>query len=281
MEDFKHQFGSLFSIPDVRDYIAHSNVSNDAIPKEFMLSNLPAIKNQGSVGSCVAHSLATVAEFYTKKETGKKTVMSTGYIYGNRIFTTHRGSGMYTREALKTMTKYGDVPHEYFPYNVEVPKAIELFEEKVDDIEEIGYGYKFKAYYKLTTEKDIKTHLLSENPVVIAMPWYDDIRIVNGVMITDQVKSKTTGGHCMVIVGWNETGWVVQNSWGSNWGNKGRFTLPYNIAVREYWGTVDAEPDDTVTIEKPFSTRFGRVIANIINKIISLFYKLSHKNEIA
>lgn len=279
MEDFKHTLGSLFSIPDVRDYVAHSNKSDDEIPKEFTLSYLPAIKNQGSVGSCVAHSLATVAEYYTKKETGKKTKMSTGYIYGNRMFSTHKGSGMYTRDALKTMTKYGDVPYEYFPDNVEVPYAIELFEQKVEEIEHLGYNFKFKAYYKLADEKAIKTHLLSENPVVMTMPWYDDIKIIDGVMVTKQVKTKKTGGHCMVIVGWNETGWVVQNSWGTLWGNKGRFILPYDVAIRETWGLTDAEPGDEITIKKPFSTPCGRILATIINTVISWFYNLTHKKE--
>lgn len=279
MEDFKYTLGSLFSIPDVRDYVAHSNKSDDEIPKEFTLNYLPAIKNQGAVGSCVAHSLATVAEYYTKKETGKKTKMSTGYIYGNRMFSTHKGSGMYTRDALKTMTKYGDVPYEYFPDNVEVPYAIELFEQKVEEIEHLGYNFKFKAYYKLTDEKAIKTHLLSGNPVVMAMPWYDDIKIVDGVMVTKQVKTKKTGGHCMVIVGWNETGWVVQNSWGTLWGNKGRFILPYNVVIRETWGPTDAEPGDEITIKKPFSTPCGRFLATIINKVISWVYNLTHKNK--
>ena len=279
MEELKNCFGLLFSIPDVRDYIAHSTASDDSIPKEFILDDLPATKNQGSVGSCVAHAIALVAEYYAAKESGEKTKMSTGYIYGNRLLTTHKGSGMYLRDALKTMTKFGDVPYEYFPDNVEVPYAIELFEQRLDEIEPLGYNFKFKAYYKLEVEKDIKTHLLSGNPVVMAMPWYDDIKIVDGVMVTNQVKTNKTGGHCMVIVGWDETGWIVQNSWGSKWGNKGRFVLPYNVKIRETWGPTDAEPGDEVTVKKPFSTPCGRVLATVINKVISWVYNLFNKKK--
>ncbi len=35
------------------------------------------------------------------------------------------------------------------------------------------------------------------------------------------------GGHAFVIVGYNEVGFLVQNSWGAGWGGKGFATLPY------------------------------------------------------
>ena len=35
------------------------------------------------------------------------------------------------------------------------------------------------------------------------------------------------GGHAFVLVGYNEVGFLVQNSWGPNWGKKGFATLPY------------------------------------------------------
>ena len=274
MEELNYKLGLLFSIPDVRDYIAHSNKPDEEIPKEFTLDSLPSVKNQGAVGSCVAHAIALVAEYYARKETGKKTKMSTGYIYGNRLFTTHKGSGMYLRDALKTMTKFGDVPYEYFPDNVEVPYAIELFEQKVEEIEPLGYNFKFKAYYKLTTEKDIKTHLLSGNPVIMAMPWYDDIKIVNGVMSTRCVKTAKTGGHCMVIYGWNDIGWKVQNSWGSYWGDKGHVVIPYEVPFNEVWGIKDAASTSSLVVKKPFSTEFGAKIAKFLNRIVLFVYNI-------
>ena len=56
--------------------------------------------------------------------------MSTGYIYGNRRDSVWEKEGMITRDALKSLTKYGDVPREQFCENVEVPEAIKLFEER-------------------------------------------------------------------------------------------------------------------------------------------------------
>lgn len=261
--------GSLFSIPDLRDYKATTTVQE--FPDSFELE-MPEVKNQRNIGSCVAHSLALVAEYFNTKETNTELKMSTGYIYGNRLLSSYKGSGMYTRDALKTMTKFGDVSHEKFPENVEVPEAIELFDSKVDELQDEGLNYKFDSYFKLNDEAAIKAHLLDGNPVIMSMYWYDDIKIVKGIMQTELVKSESTGGHCMVIYGWNSDGWLIQNSWGKSWGKKGRFVMPYSIPMKESWGVTDAKSNVTLDIEKPFKSKIGAFFAKIIHKIIRWFY---------
>ena len=39
---------------------------------------------------------------------------------------------------------------------------------------------------------------------------------------------KAVGGHAFCIVGYNDIGFLVQNSWGDQWGNGGFATLPYD-----------------------------------------------------
>src|SRR4029453_10477718 len=39
---------------------------------------------------------------------------------------------------------------------------------------------------------------------------------------------KGGGGHAFAIVGYNEVGFLVQNSWGPEWGKGGFATLPYD-----------------------------------------------------
>lgn len=268
--------GALFSKPDVRDYVAYTELSD--FPKEFEL-DMPKIKNQLNVGSCVAHSLSTVVEFFNQKETGKYEEMSTGYIYGNRRLTTHKGHGMYTKDAIRTVSKYGDVPNSYFPVNVEVPYAIEKFENEVDQIESTGYHFKFAEYFKLKDEFAIKTSIMENGPAILSMYWFDDIQVKNGVMATDCVVTDKTGGHCMVIYGWNEIGWKVQNSWGVLWGKGGNVVIPYDVRFKEVWGIKDAASDSSLILKKPFKTKFGEQIAKLLNYIISCVYNMSHKNK--
>lgn len=268
--------GALFSKPDVRNYTA--TTSQSEFPDEFELK-LPKVKNQKNISSCVAHALSTVVEYFNKVENGKYTEMSTGYIYGNRRLMLHKGKGMYTRDAIKTVVKYGDVPHKLFPINVEVPDAINEFEKGVDAIEHEGYFFKFHEYFKLKDKDAIKTSLMENGPAVMAMKWYDDIKVVDGVMQTNCVTSDSTGGHCMVIYGWNETGWKVRNSWGRGWGNKGNVIIPYNVPLKEVWGIKDAAAESSLILKKPFSTKFGAWIAKALNAVIGFAYNVFNNTK--
>ena len=260
--------GAIFSPKDVRDYKAVCATAAE-FPKEFKL-DMVRIKNQGSVGSCVAHSLSEVVEYFNSKQLNKDTEMSTGYIYGNRTMSIWYGSGMIVRDALKTLKNYGDVTKEQFPYNIEVPGAIEQYEAVSDNLFNEGHPYRITSYAKLNNDNDVKSALMNCGPVVMAMDWYNDIKVKNGVLTTEY--KGDAGGHCMVIYGWNETGWLVQNSWGKYWGDKGCCVIPYDIKIREKWLVTDTitESIKDMDIEKPFSSWFGKVIAVIINWVAAL-----------
>ena len=268
--------GALFSKPDVRDYTAYTSLSD--FPAEFEL-DMPKAKNQLAINSCVAHALSTIVEYFNEKETGEYEEMSTGYIYGNRRLTTSKGEGMYIRDAIYTVAKYGDVPNAYFSANVEVPYAIEKFENEADKIESVGYHFKFAEYFKLKDELAIKTSIMENGPAVFVMHWFDDIKVRDGVMQTKCVKTKKTFAHCMVIYGWNEVGWKVRNSWGALWANNGSVIIPYDVPIQEVWGIKDAEATSSLILKKPFKTKIGEKIAKLLNYIISFMYNICHKNK--
>jgi len=47
-------------------------------------------------------------------------------------------------------------------------------------------------------------------------------------VIARPVDAKRLGGHAFTLVGYNELGFLVQNSWGTGWGKRGFATLPYD-----------------------------------------------------
>jgi C1A family cysteine protease len=194
--------------------------------------------------------------------------MSTGYIYGNRTTSTHKGAGMIVRDALEAVRKYGDVPKENFPYNVEVQEAINLYKEKEDELFQIGYPHRISQYCRINSTNAIKSALMAGNPVLMAMKWYSDMKVENGILTTSF--DGYDGGHCMFIYGWNEIGWKIQNSWGLNWGINGTAIVPYEMKIEECWALTD-DIVEGMTIKKPFSSNVGRHIAKIINRFCNMF----------
>ena len=256
-------FGAIFSEIDVRDYKGISQMSVKSFPTEFELPII-RVKNQGAIGSCVAHALSSVVEYYNYIQNKSKEEMSVGYIYGNRNLSTHRGSGMVVRDALATLKLYGDVPRTDFDYLYEVPKAIDKFNAKADQLFDKGYPNRISGYCKLKTKNDVKSALMSKTPVVIAIKWYSDMRVINGVLTTKY--KNYSGGHCMLIYGWNKKGWKVLNSWGTIWGDRGTCIIPYDMKIREIWSVTDNIKGE-LKVKKPFSSTAGKTCAKILNGI--------------
>lgn len=262
--------GAIFSSIDVRDYKGVCAVSPSSFPKEFELPII-RVKSQGTVGSCVAHTLSSVVEYFNYIQHKSKTEMSTGYIYGNRNTSSHKGNGMIIRDALTALKLYGDVEKTDFPDNVEVPTAISLYNKRANTLYDKGYPNRISSYYRLKTKEDIKKALYNKYPVVMAMKWYSDMRVIDGVLTTKYKGYR--GGHCMLIYGWNEKGWKVLNSWGLGWGNKGTCIIPYKIKIKETWAVVD-NIKDNIIIKKPFSSNTGKVIGKVLNKLGNINSKI-------
>lgn len=75
-------------------------------------------------------------------------------------------------------------------------------------------------YAIVGSEKVLKTAILLNGPCIAALPVYsEDYEFWNG--------SEFQGGHAIAIIGWDTTGFIIQNSWGSSWGEAGCTTIPY------------------------------------------------------
>ncbi len=269
IEEQKHALGAIFSGVDVRDYKMVCSAGDYDFPEEFELKTV-RIKNQGSVGSCVAHALSSIVEYYNSIQCDDKTEMSVGYIYGNRTNSDYKDSGMIMRDALDIVRNFGDVPKKMFPYNIETPSVINLYESVAEDLYDFGHPNRISEYCRVNTVNAAKLALSSGVPLLIAMGWYDDMEIVDGVMQTNHIGYE--GGHCMFIYGWDKRGWKVQNSWGEDWGTKGTFILPYELGVEECWAVMD-DIIEGASVKKPFSSKPGKLLAKVVNKVCNTFKK--------
>jgi hypothetical protein len=263
MKEIIEAFGAIKSPFDARDYKLVASAT-ETFPETFELPKV-TVKNQGSVGSCVAHASSSVVEYHHKKQHNEKVVFSTEFIYGLRDFGYYIGEGMYIRNALNTLRKYGDVPLADLKGNHKCDKAMEIVNEKFDDLVDKAYPNRISSYFRAYDENAMKSALMNHGYLLVGMRWHKGAKLVDGVYTpTDEV----SGGHAIVIYGWNKKGWLAHNSWGGSWGNKGRFIIPFGFKFDEVWGVTDNITDNIV---KPKSGRLWGIIYKIYNAIVNFF----------
>ena len=264
-------FGCLKSPYDVRDYVlANANISED-LPDKYIIDNI-IVKNQGKESTCTAHALAEIVEYHNYKDTNQYLIFSTEFIYGFRNIdfdNDYLGEGMYLRDALKIIQKYGDVLEKDLPGNHNVSKAMKAVKSNIDSLKILAYDNRISTYYKTKTIDEIKYSLVNYGPVAAGMRWYKGCRL-SKQNILQYDKSKEYTGHAILIIGYDNEGFIAQNSWGSLWGNNGKFKLPwadFSTLVFEAYGITD----DIKAVKRPMET--SKILSATINMITNVFIK--------
>lgn len=91
--------------------------------------------------------------------------------------------------------------------------------------------YKVHEYFRIGTSKDIQKAIVSMLGVIIGIPVYN---YGESFWLGD----KLLGYHAVPLVGYSNRGFIIKNSWGSQWANNGTTTLPYEEvegSVMEAW----------------------------------------------
>ena len=104
--------------------------------------------------------------------------------------------------------------------------------------------HKADRYVFPATISEIKQAIVQFGAVAIAIPIYTSFYHVKNdgiVPLPNKNKEQLVGGHAMVLYGWDDDKlcWYGDNSYGSDWGNKGFFTMSYDFPVWEYVALAD------------------------------------------
>ena len=267
MEEHTYSFGCIPDKKDVRDYKIDKRKAQAMVyPDAFECEKKARVKNQGNVGSCTAHASSTILEHHY---VGKEKRLSTNFLYGihYKLFGSE-GPGLRIREALNIMRKYGDPEIGYCPGNTEVAAVYTIAEDafKDQDSMENAKFYRIDSYAKLVTNDDIKFALMNYGPVIGCIKWFGDSYLdEQGILM---IGEQLSAYHAIVIYGWNELGWLCQNSWGATWGKKGYFILPYEYGIEEAYSVIPMGVDSSA-INKPVNNFLLNIIYKLLNLILN------------
>ena len=229
-------FGCVISPKDIRDY--RLKLKDKIYPRTFKLTDDHQIKDQMYVSSCTAHAASTILEFFCDN----RVTLSTNFLYGIRkkLFSSSY-RGMTIRDVCKIATRYGDMEYKLCPGNNEIEEVFDIAEKAFDSDKAMNNAYKHKAsvYINLLNNEDrIKSFLFHFGPVLTSARWYYDYTVKDDGTVNFD-KNSQYAYHAFVIYGWDEDGWLCQNSWGRFWGNNGLFKLGYDAKLIETFGLVD------------------------------------------
>ena len=219
--------------------IEHHTVNTSTLPLTFDLrttfpGSLPPILDQSSIGSCAANELSNAMRFCLAKEKVHVFQPSRLFIYYfSRLFEgsdINQDTGISISGACGAISKYGACSENNWGY----------------DITKFTVQPHVSGYQFLQVPQDlihIKQALVSGYPVVIGIQVYDsfesDAVAKTGVVpIPDTTKEQLLGGHCVNLISYDDTTetFTGQNSWSSDWGNKGTFTIPYQYILNPNLG---------------------------------------------
>lgn len=234
------------------------------LPEEFEAAKTE-ILDQGSVGSCVAHSCVTAIARCEETRQDGHADYSRGYVYGNRRDSDYQGEGMVIREALRQLNHCGDVYYKDFPYNCRYPEVKALIEQDKDNLAAKAEPHKIIDYYRCYSKDEIKEAVYDRGACVICIPIYGKLERNQSKPIGNE---EITGYHAMVIVGWTKNNeWIVQNSWGDHWGYKGKLLLDMDYPITEYWGLTAGIVDKNAIKKKSWFEKLISAIKGFFSKI--------------
>lgn len=239
---------------DSRDYILSTSASTStsvsastSTSVSVDLSNyFTSVKNQGSIGSCTAHSVIALMEYNYRKFTGdmKEDIFSERFTY----YTTRvkiagdspsDDSGAYLRDTLKSMVKYGASPESLCKYSESFssePTPMSYQEaSKYQALTYLSIPVGTNITERQNALNSMKTLLKSGHPFVGGFLCYSNLyNGTNGNILLPGENDKIIGGHAICIVGYDDKRSVLKfkNSWGASWGDRGYGYLPYEYILR-------------------------------------------------
>lgn len=241
--------GAIPSPRDDRDWIIedlprYSRSLKTQLPAKLDHSAiLQPVRDQGSQGTCVAQVGSCVKEFHdkpriktetesgclgrVKKVFGPANYLSPQFIYYYRA--NSPGSGMWPRNLFEILQKRGVCSEDAHRYG--------NLEEPTEDAKDEALNHRISNYARVSSIDGLKMALFKKGLVLITFDVYNYSKYFWRKNPSDKLK----GGHAVTVVGYDKEGFIIRNSWGTNWGDKGYTKMEYGEwgLHNECWSSVD------------------------------------------
>ncbi|WP_185845875.1 C1 family peptidase [Kibdelosporangium aridum] len=223
------------------------------------------VEDQETIGSCTANAACGIVEYFQRRSFGKHVEMSRLFLY--KVTRQYLGltgdTGAYLRSTMGALALFGVPPERYWPYE------IAKFEADPPAFS-FAFAQNFQAltYFRLDPSgasgaevlAAVRKHLAAGVPSMFGFTVYGSIRRPDkpGEIPYPAKGENVQGGHAIVAVGYDDNrtiknpvdgksqkgAFLIRNSWGESWGDKGYGWLPYEYVLKglaEDWWAMTAQ----------------------------------------
>jgi len=261
-EELPFSFNTKPSPKDYRDIKLDDVAMALPIPQSFFVNykNIP-VTMQYKRGSCVAHATAKRKEKVELEDTGVLTALSPRFLYS--VIKKEDGNseeGTAIRNGLKMLQKVGVCTEATYPSdyrNMSHAEFMDYSKIPAQAFEE-AKAYKDQGYAYVAPDKDaIKQAIMQGNGVIartiMSKNWWTakDGRVTWAEadlcpLRPHDANSPATGGHAIVLYGFEGDRFYGRNSWSKDWAMGGDFYFDwddYKSAITEAWTSIDIDND--------------------------------------
>jgi C1A family cysteine protease len=226
-----------------------------SLPRDVDLRDCcPPVVDQADLATSSAHAAVLMAQYFERRASGKLITPSRLFVHYNaqRISGSQQDARVSLRSAVKAMLRFGLPPERHWPYEP----------ERVDRTPD-GFVYGLSRMLRrcLYLRLDGRTQSGEETLDAVRSFLASGFACVCGFQLPSTVsdlpeiyfpvpRDDCNDGHAVLVVGYDNDRWIrsekgaflVQNSWGKQWGDAGYGWLPYayvqdRLAV-DFWTLV-------------------------------------------
>jgi C1A family cysteine protease len=188
--------------------------------------------DQLDIGSCGPHGVEALYWFDRRRQDLPDMLPSMLFAYWacrEMEGTTRSDAGVSLRDCIKIPIKVGTCPESMWRY-----RKANLYRRPSAACYAEACKHVALQYQRVARDiTQMRACLAGGNPFVFGMSVYTEFEssevAATGVADLPRQGESLLGGHAVVAVGYDDAQqrFIVRNSWGTGWGMRGHFTLPY------------------------------------------------------
>ena len=250
--DISKKLGWVPDLPDHRDMVMELPIPHALPPVvDLRLQDVAPIYDQQALGSCTANAISAALRFTLRKQSLPDVDPSRLYIYYKEREmegTIASDGGAQIRDGMKVVAS-GFVPETEWPYDITTfTQPPDL--AKLDKDATLDHAI---LYQQVPVNIGMRACLASGYPFVMGISVYESFQqAANGEIPMPSTTEQLLGGHAVMCVGYSDSTqrYAFRNSWGSDWGNGGYGTLPYDYLhnpglASDFWVILTEVENDT------------------------------------